>query len=105
MNIPRTILLNYIQCWACVCVAYAFMPFDGILPFSIARGILWLAILGIGVTTFRWAITRGYPARDQLGRFKIVHIFRSLMMTGIMTFVVFVVSTPVFMLVEKIYRK
>lgn len=74
-------------------------------PFSIARTIAWLAILGVGVTTFRWAAIRGTPARDRKGRFLVGNVLRSLAMTGVMTFAVVVVSSPFFVIVGELTLK
>jgi hypothetical protein len=105
MNIPNKILRDYIVCLACVCIGYAFAPLDDILPLSVARGIVWLAVLGIGVTTFKWAGIRGFPALDREGHVQVAHVVRSLVMTGIMTVIIVLVSSPIFVLVGKLSRQ
>ena len=104
-KIPGKIARDYLLCVVLFGVGYGFGPFDSILPFSVGRDIVWLAIYGIGITTFKWAIIRGYPARGTDGRFRFVHIIRSILMTGVMTIVVFIASTPIFILVSEISRK
>jgi hypothetical protein len=81
-------------------VGYAFAPIDAALPFSLARTVAWLAVFGVGVTTFQWAEIRGFPARNREGHVQVAHIARSLVMTWIMTVVVVIASSPIFVLVH-----
>jgi hypothetical protein len=78
---------------------------DHSLPFSIARTVAWLAVVGVGVTTFRWATIRGFPAFDNEGRIQVEHIIRSLVMTGVMSVVVVLASAPIFLLVAELSKK
>ena len=104
-KMPGKIARDYLLCVVIFGVGYGFGPFDSVLPFSVGRAIMGLAIMGVGITTFKWAAIRGYPARDSDGRLRFVPIARSVVMTGIMTLMVFLASTPIFILVVKLSRK
>jgi hypothetical protein len=105
MIVPSKILRDYFVCVGIVGIACALIPLGHDLPFSLATMTLRLAILGVGVTTFRWAGIRGIPARDREGHFQIENIVRSLAMTGVMTFAVFMASSPFFALAVVLARK
>jgi hypothetical protein len=105
MIVPPKAIRAYLICVAICGLGYAFTPFDALFPFSIARAILWLAVVGVGVTTFDWAGTIGYSARDRTGRVQVEHVIRALAMTGVMTFVVILASLPLFFVVGEWIRK
>jgi hypothetical protein len=105
MIVPPKIIRDYIVCVGIVGLGCAFIPLDAHLPFSIARTVAWFAILGVGVTTFRWAAIRGMPARDRNGRVLVGNVLRSLAMTGVMAFAVVVASTPFFVIVGELTQR
>jgi hypothetical protein len=100
MIIPPKAFRGYVVCVGICGLAYAFTTLDALFPFSITRAILCLAVIGVGITTFRWAGTIGYPARDREGHVQVEHVFRTLAMTGVMTFVVIFASLPFFFAVS-----
>jgi hypothetical protein len=105
MIVPPKIIRDYLVCVGIFGLSCAFIPLDASFPFSVARAIAWLAILGVGVTTFRWAAIRGMPARDRNGRLLVGNILRSLAMTGVMTLTVFAAGSPFFVIVGELTLK
>jgi len=105
MIVPPKIIRDYLLCVGIVGLGCTFILLDAHFPFSIARGIVWLAILGVGATTFRWAAARGMPARDREGHVLVGNVLRSLAMTGVMTFAVVVASSPFFVIVGELTHK
>ena len=105
MTIPSKIFRGYLTCAGIAVLGFAFLPMDSILPFSVARVIVRLAILGVGVTTFRWGALRGLPARDREGRVQVGNILSSLAMTGVMTLVVFLAVSPIFVIIGELSMK
>ena len=105
MIVPPKLIRDYLVCVGIIGFGCLFIPFDAHFPFSVARAILWLAILCVGVTSFRWAAARGIPMRDREGRVLVGNVFRTLAMTGVMTFAVVVASSPFFVIFGELAHK
>jgi hypothetical protein len=105
MTIPSKIVRDYIACAAILTLALTF-AFTRIVPLgSVPRIVAWLAILGIGITTFRWGEVRGFPASSKSGALQLENVVRSLVMTAVMSVIVVLVSVPFISLLLHFARK